>query len=124
MFVRNDSDESLHIHHVYLYTDNASVVTLHSISNGETPAGTTVTGVNINRLSGNVALATAKQDETGNTSQGDVLHTEYAASNTPLTMLKEDGYEIILGKNDCIAVDLTTESTSATFGHIVGYYHE
>jgi hypothetical protein len=82
-----------------------------------------VTAVNLNGLSGNVAEATAKQDETGNTSQGTILHTEYIAADEPLTMLKEDGYEIILGKNCCIAVDLTSAATE-TFGHIVGYFHD
>ena len=122
MFLRNDSDAKMHVHHVYLYSDTATVLALHVISNGETPAGTAVTGVNLNIPSGNVAEATAKQDETGNTSQGTVIHTEYVAANEPLTMLKEDGYEIILGKNDCLAVDLVSAAT-ATFGHIVGYYH-
>jgi len=124
MFIRNDSNDPLHIHHIYLYTDNASLVTVHTISDGEVPAGTAVTGVNINRMSGNVALATAKQNETGNVGQGTILQTEYAESDTPLTLLKEDGYEIILGKNDCIAIDLVTASTAVTFGHIVGYFHD
>ncbi len=122
MFIRNDSSNDLRIHHVYIYSDAATVITLHTISAGETPAGTAVTGVNLNRNSSDEADATAKQDETGNSSQGTVLHTEYVAAAGALTMLKEDGYEIVLGKNDCIAVDVATGSTAVTFGHIVGYY--
>ena len=49
------------------------------------------------------------------------MQTEYVAANSPITMLKEEGYEVILGKNDIIAVDLTTVGTS-TFGHIVGFF--
>lgn len=120
MFVRNDSDDDLHIHHMYLYSDTATKVQIHS-PESPTAAGTDVTGVNLNRQSGNVAEATAKQDETGNT-QGTVLHTEYIAANGSLTIFKENGYEVILGKNDCIAVDLVSAGTMA-YGHIVGYYY-
>jgi len=120
MFLRNDSDKALHIHHIYIYSDTASKVQLHTPAS-PTAAGTAVTGTNLNIASGNVAEATAKQDETGNT-QGTILHSEYIAANGTLTMLKEDGYEIILGKNDCIAVDLVTAGTMA-YGHITGYFH-
>jgi hypothetical protein len=122
MFLQNDSNNHLHVHHIYLYCDTATKVQLHTISGGETPTGTAVTGVNLNRTSGNAASATAKQDETGNATQGTILHSEYIAANGVLSILKEEGYEIILGKNDCIAVDLVTAGTMA-YGHIVGYYH-
>ena len=120
MFLRNDITENLHIHHVYIYSDTATKLALHAPSNPTTPAGTEVTGVNLDRTSGNVAEATAYQDETANT-QGTILHSEYLAANSPLTMLKEEGYEIVLGKNDCIAIDLVTAGTMA-YGHIVGYF--
>jgi len=120
MFIRNDSSSDLHIHHIYLYCDTASKVQVHAPAS-PTAAGTAVTGVNLNLKSGNVAEATAKQDETGNT-QGTILHSEYVAANGALTMFKEDGYEIILGKNDCIAVDIVTAGTMA-YGHITGFYH-
>jgi len=120
MFLRNDGDARLHIHHIYLYSDTATKVSVH-LPASPTAAGTAVTGVNLNVPSGNVAEATAMQDETGNT-QGTILHSEYIAANGTITMFKEDGYEIILGKNDCIAVDLVTAGTMA-FGHITGYYH-
>ena len=120
MFLRNDSDTHLHIHHIYLYCDTATKLQVH-IPASPTAAGTAVTGVNLNQTSGNVAEATAKQDETGNT-QGTILHSEYIAANGEKTIFKEEGYEIILGKNDCIAVDLVTAGTMA-YGHIVGYFH-
>ena len=123
MFLRNDSNIPLHIHHIYFYTDTATVINMHTISNGETPTGTAVTGVNLNRNSGNLAVVTAIQDETGNSSQGTILETKYVAANEDVTLLKENGYEIILGKNDCIAIDIVADAGS-TFGHIVGYFHE
>ena len=122
MFIRNDSDKKLHIHHVYVFCSTASTLTLHRPAN-PTAAGTVVTGRNINSTSGNVAEATAIQDETGNT-QGVILHDEYIAANAPLTMLKEDGYEVILGKNDCLAIDVGSGDTPTTYGHIVGYFHD
>lgn len=121
MFLRNDSDTDLHIHHIVLYCDTASKVQLHLPAN-PTAAGTAVTGANLNRTSSNVAEATAKQDETGNT-QGTIIQSEYIAANGVITLLKEEGYEIILGKNDCIGVDIVTAGTMA-YGHIVGYYHD
>jgi len=121
MFLRNDSDTELHIHHIYLYSDTGTKVQIHTPVS-TTATGTAVTGVNLNLKSGNVAESTAKQDETGNT-QGVILHSEYLPANTPETFFKEDGYEVILGKNDCIAVDLVTAGTMA-YGHIVGYFHE
>ncbi len=120
MFLRNDSSEDLHVHHIYIYCSVATKAEIHAPAS-PTAAGTAVTGVNLNLKSGNVAEATAKQDETGN-SQGTIIHTEYVAANTPLTLFKEDGYEVILGKNDCIGVDLG-QSGGSTWGHIVGYFH-
>ncbi len=123
MFLRNDSStKKLHVHHIYLYCDTATKVQVHVPDNPTTAAGTAVTGTNLNRTSGNVSESTAYQDETGQATQGTVIHSEYIAANGTLTMLKEEGYEIILGKNDIIAVDLVTAGTMA-YGHIVGYYH-
>ena len=120
MFIRNDGDDSLHIHHIYLYCDTASKVQFHFPAN-PTVAGTLVTGVNPNRGSGKVADATAYQDETGNT-QGTVFASEYIAANGVITTFKEEGFEIILSKNACLGVDIVTAGTMA-YGHIVGYFH-
>lgn len=119
MWLRNDSDLNLHIHHIFLYCDTATVVSIHAPIN-VTEAGTVITGNNINLTSGITAEASAIQDETSG-SIGTVLQTEYIPANGTLSMFKEEGYELILGKNDVVAVDLTTVGTS-TFGHIVGYY--
>jgi len=119
MWLRNDSDSNLHIHHIFLYSDTATDILLHKPVNA-TPAGTVITPCNINFTSANIAEATAYQDETNN-STGDILQTEYIGANGVISILKEEGYEIILGKNDVVALDLVTEGTG-TFGHIVGFF--
>ena len=119
MWLRNDSELNLHIHHVYVYSDTATVLEVHRPIN-VTPAGTAIVDGNINFTSGVTAEGTAYQDETVGV-KGTVLKTEYMAANSPVTLFKEEGYEIILGKNDIIAIDLVTAGTS-TFGHIVGFY--
>lgn len=119
MWLRNDSDLNLHIHHIFLYCDTTSVVTIHKPAN-VTEAGTVIVGNNINLTSGLTAEASAIRDETAG-SIGPILMTEFIVANQTLTMFKEEGYELILGKNDIVAVDITTVGSS-TFGHIVGYY--
>ena len=119
MWLRNDSDLKLHIHHIYLYGDTATVLELHKPEN-VVPAGTAITGNNINFTSALTPVSTAIQDETVGV-KGTVIHTEYLPANSPISLLKEEGYELILGKNEIIAIDLTTVGTS-TFGHIVGFY--
>ena len=119
MWLRNDSNSNLHIHHIVLYCDTATTLSVHKPLN-VTPAGTLVTGNNLNLTSGNEAEATAYQDETTGVI-GPIIQTEYIAANGVLTIFKEDGYQLILGKNDVIAIDLTTVGTS-TFGHIAGFY--
>jgi len=121
IFLRNNSNIELRIAHIYLYSDTATKIQVHVPATPATPAGTLITGVNLNLQSGNVAEATAYQDETANT-QGTILHTEYLAANSPISIFKENGYEVILGKNDCIAIDLVSAGTMA-YGHIAGYYH-
>ena len=121
MFLRNNSNTDLHIHHIYLYCDTASKVELHKPDNPTSAAGTEITGININLSSGQVAEAAAFQDETGQATKGPVLQTEYITANGTVSMLKEESYEIILKKNDVIAIDIATAGT-ATYGHIVGYY--
>lgn len=119
MWLRNDSNLNLHIHHIFLYSNAATIVQIHSPDN-LTPAGTPETGNNINLNSSVTAEATAFQNETNNI-KGVVLQTEYVTADGTISMLKEEGYEVILGKNDVIAIDLLTAGSS-TFGHIAGYY--
>ena len=119
MWLRNDSNLDLHIHHIVIYSDTATTLQIHAPLN-VTPAGTAVTGMNINLTSANEAEATSYQDETVGV-LGPIIQTEYLPANQMVTMFKEDGYQLILGKNDIVAIDLTTVGTS-TFGHIVGFY--
>ena len=119
MWLRNDSNLNLHIHHVYLYCDTATDFFVHKPVS-TVAAGTSVTPCNINFTSANIAEATAFQDETTNVT-GDILQTEYIAANGTVSILKEEGYEVILGKNDIFAIDIVTEGTG-TLGHIVGFF--
>jgi len=121
MFLQNTSSYMLHINHIYLYSDTSTKVQIHSQNSTTTPAGTSITGSNINRQAADIAEATAIQDETA-LSQGTVLLTEYITANAPITILKERGFEILLAKNDIIAVDLVTAGTMC-YGHIVGYFN-
>jgi len=84
-----------------------------------TPAGTTVVGVNLNRGSGKVALATAVSDETNN-AQLNVITRGKLFGN--MELIPVNG-AIILGYQDCIAVDFVAASTIA-IATIKGYYHE
>ena len=92
---------------------------VHATSeDGFTIAGTTVTGVNLNRASSNTAAATAKADETGNT-QGNIIWAgSIPADNaTPVAI----GLGVILDLNDAIAVDFTDDGGEALVT-IIGHY--
>ena len=63
----NSSTKDLHIQEIHIQSDTASQFIVHT-ETGLTVGGTNVvTGVNLNRNSGNAAPATAYDDETGNT---------------------------------------------------------
>jgi len=84
-----------------------------------TPTGTAVTGVNLNRKSARVAEATAKANETTN-SQANVISRFRINGNS--TEITNGTGSIVLGKNDCIAVDYTTVGTACNVT-ILGYFH-
>jgi len=106
--LRNDSTtQNLIIDRIIIASDTTTAVTVHSPS-GTTFTGTAVTGVNLNRQSGNVALATAKGDETGNT-QANVIFENIILANAPIIMPVEGA--IILGYLDELAVDFVTVGT-------------
>jgi len=119
LLVRNDSDKDLHIQKVMYGSDAATKVQIHRPANA-TLAGTAVVGVNANSKSGNVAEATAYANETG-TVQGDILCEDYVAAGQQKE--KDMGGAVILGKNDCIAIDLVTVGTDC-MATITGFYHD
>jgi len=115
--VQNDSaTKLLHIYQIHIEGDTETAFTIHCPKN-VTMAGTAVTGVNLNRTSANVADATAKADETGN-SQANVIYRSLMLAKTK-QIIEIPG--LVLGKNDVIAVDFTTDGGAALVD-IVGYF--
>ena len=115
-----DQKRNLLIEHVSIALDVSSLVTIHSPSCA-TPAGTAVTGVNLNRKSGRAAAVICKQDETSN-SQGDILDVRYIKGGEHTYNFDVKGM-YVLGYGDCVAIDVTTAGTRVN-GHILGYFHE
>lgn len=123
LLCNDDQDRLLIIDQIYLWTDVAAQFKIH-VPDYPTIAGTAVVGVNLNRTSNSVALATCKADETGNT---------FAAANTVLTVhtneLTTDQFgstvdfknALVLGYHDCIAADIIGES-AAFEATIWGYF--
>lgn len=120
----DDPDRDLHINRLYIWADVATTAKVHFPVYSASFTGTTVTGVNFNRTSNKVALATAYADETANA---------LAAATTFLTLhtneLATDQYgawvefsnAIILGYHDSIAIDIVAESAAFECS-IWGYY--
>ena len=117
LLVKNTGIPKLHMTKLTLTTDVDTIVKIHYPTTNVTVAGTTVTGVNINTSSSNVADASAATDETGN-SLGDIFwaHEIYAANGPTVIDLSGS----ILAKNKSIAVDFVADCAvvGATFeGH-------
>jgi len=118
LLVKNTSDTNLHIEAISISNGStASEFTLHLPTTDVTVAGGTVTGVNLNTGSANVADASAASDETGN-AQGDVIGTVFLAVDRDRT-IRTPG--LILAKNKSIAVDVVATVTEAACS-IVGHY--
>ena len=118
--VQNTSTtHNLHIDQIWCHGDTTTRVVVHATSeNGFTMAGTSVTGVNLNRSSSNVAGATAKADETGNT-QGNILWSGSIPADSATPVMVNSG--IVLDLNDVVAVDYTDDGGEA-FVTIIGHY--
>ena len=120
LLVSNSSTtKKLYIHFVAIGSDTSTQWVVHSPAY-PTLAGTEVTGVNTNRISGAAADAEAYGDEIGNT-QANILATGFAMGNATAALWPEAS--IILGYHDTIAVDLVTAGTMGTVT-IAAYYHE
>jgi hypothetical protein len=117
LLVKNTSTTKLHMTSLTLTTDVDTIAKIHFPTTNVTVAGTTVTGVNTNTSSSNVAEASAATDETGNTI-GDIFwaHEIYAANGPTYIPLPGT----VLAKNKSIAVDFVSDCgvVGATFeGH-------
>lgn len=120
LLVKNTSSSlNLIIESITLGGDTETAVTIHAPTCAS-PTGTAVTGVNLNRkFSTTPASATAKVNESTN-SQGEVIITvQIDGSQSSFVDLNDS---VILGVNDCIAVDYVTDG-GACYVTIMGYYH-
>jgi hypothetical protein len=123
LLCNDDSERKMHIDMVYMYSDVPTQFKFHYPAYA-TWAGTAITGVNFNRTSSQIALASCYADETGNT---------FAAANVFLTTRSNElttdqfGFElsfrnsVILGYHDAIAIDII-EDSAAFEATIWGYY--
>ena len=120
LLVKNTStDKRLHIDAVWISIDTQSRIVVHLPTTNVTVAGTTITGVNLNTGSSNVAEAEAARNETGN-SEGDVIWSgEVQATSEPYKV--DFGGALILAKNKSIAVDFKTAATAGDVT-IMGHY--
>jgi len=121
LLVKNlSSVDDLVIERINLTTDTTTICHVHLVE-CPIPTGTDVTGVNLNRSSANVANANAKSNETTNVrSISGIIDTISLEANRDHRL----GFSgsVILGTNDCIAVDFVTAGTAGTVT-LTGYYH-
>jgi len=112
LLVKNTGNKDLHITEVWLSTEIDTRVAIHLVTANVTVAGdATITGVNLNTGSSNVAEALAMTNETGNSQGGVIWNGEImAAANS----LKVPMYNAaILSKNKSIGVDYITDTAVA-----------
>jgi hypothetical protein len=118
LLLKNTSVGLLHIDRIDISCLTAEIFTVHIPSTVVTVTGTTVSGVNLNSSSGNIAEASAASDETDNT-QGSVLSVVQLAANSPHTI---DVRGLFLDKNKSLAVDVTTGGINVSctiYGHYI-----
>ena len=120
ILIKNTSTtHNLIIDDIIIAGDTATIATVH-FPVCDTPTGTSITGVNLNRTSGKTADATAIGDETTN-SQGPIYHNIFIEANK--TYEHDAGDSIVLGTNNCIAVDFVANGTAA-YCTIEGFFLE
>ena len=120
LWLRNDDpNRNLIVENVSVSSDAASSWFVYCPVN-VTPDGTVVTGVNLNRTSGNVALATCHRDNTSAVLANYIYYGHSMAAETKTFSMHG---ALVLGYLDCVAVDVTTEPTLAQ-ATIFGYYHD
>jgi len=118
----NSPTMDLHIQEIHIQGDTASQFIVHTDAGLTVTGGNVVTGVNLNRNSGNNAAATSVDCDTGNTGS-----TGYA-KRLITGLVAADG-NVVLTLNGCIVlpndhticVDLTDEGGACNCT-IIGYY--
>lgn len=120
----NSATRDLYIQEIHIQSDTASQFIVHT-ETGLTMAGTNVVaGVNLNRNSGNVAPATAYDDETGNTAADAYtkrLITGLCAADGNVVL--ELGGCVILPNDHFVGVDLTADAGACNVT-IIGYFKD
>ncbi len=122
LLIRNDSNsKDLVIDYIWIRGDTETDFTVHYTDGSVfAPTGTAVTGVSTSRKKANSADATAIRDETANTQGNIALVGRLTADLTEHVDLKSS---VILGLDDCIAVDFTTDGGEA-YVSILGHYED
>jgi len=134
--VNNSTSKLLSIESIYVWANTVVQFKIHCPAYVTPAGGTLVTGVNLNRTSGNAADATARTDETSNVFAAanvikTVRNTYYTRGNgDDLADIAAAGPGVnveyfgalILGYHDSVAIDLIGE-TAAFECTITGYYH-
>jgi hypothetical protein len=109
----------LAIETIHMTSDTITRVTVHRPVY-TAPAGTLITGINSNFTLGNLAPVLCYSNETNNT-QGDTLIQDMISPNDR-SCFPING-SILLGYNDCIAIDFVSTVTLAAVT-IVGFFGE
>lgn len=122
LLIKNTSEtQKLYVHSVSMSGDTDTRVVVHCpTTEVASPTGTAITGSNLNRVSNNVAPATAIRDETTN-AQGDIIWAGEIHAATNATVLTYSGM-LVIGTNQSIGVDYVTDGTACDVT-IMGYYN-
>lgn len=118
LLVKNISDVyNLHITKVIFAGDATTEIVVHSPICA-VPTGTAVVGTSLNRNMNKIASATSIADETTNTQANVILRARMLANVQ--FMIDLEG-AVILGRDQCIAVDFTDAGTACNVT-IFGYF--
>ena len=120
LLVKNTAtNKNLYIERIWVSSDIETRVIIHLPTTEVTVTGTTITGINLNTGSSNVAEASAARDEINN-SQGNIIWSgEIHPTSTPLE-IEFDG-ALILAKNRSVGVDMVADG-SAFDVTIIGHF--
>lgn len=122
MVCNDNPDLKLYIESLWYWFDVPSEMDLHFPAYA-TWSGVAIVGANLNRSSGNVALATAVSDEVGQAAQGTVVRSFHAneVANDQFGSFVHFGGSIVLGYRNAIALDHAV-GAAAYNATIIGYY--
>jgi hypothetical protein len=112
------TNQTLVIERVVVSNDAAGEWQFHTCDLCTT--GTTIYGTNLNKTSGNEAVALAKEDETGNTLANGSLLIEFALAADQTVVF--DNLGVRLGFEQSVGLDSAAAAGAASYGAIIGYY--